>query len=56
MLVRERANWNIGRLIWSVARRLPPPCGWCGASGLLEEDAFLPKPAWATLMEFTGGS
>jgi hypothetical protein len=58
LLLANRTEWNIEGVTWYSWRdyRNPPPCDWCGGSGLFAEDRLEPKPSWTAFTEFTGGS
>ena len=53
----KRTAFNIAGVTWFAWRDLAgtPICDWCGKAGLFDV-ALAPKPAWNTLMTFTGGS
>jgi hypothetical protein len=58
-LTRARARLRIRAVLWYAWRDVPAedsPCLWCPQSGLFRAGALVPKPAWAALTRFTGGS
>ena len=57
-LIGHKDSFNIRNVTWFAWRDLGgrPVCEWCGKAGLFNAGSLTPKPAWRTLMTFTGGS
>jgi hypothetical protein len=53
----QREEFDIEGVTWYAWRDTSlPQCDWCAGSGLFEEEALEPKPAWDVFTAFTGGS
>jgi hypothetical protein len=57
-LIGHEDAFNIRNVTWFAWRDLGgrPICQWCAKAGLFDAATLAPKPAWRTLMTFTGGS
>ena len=57
---RQRARLGLRAVLWYAWRDVPESesrCKWCARSGLFPSGSLdEPKPAWASLLGFTGGS
>jgi hypothetical protein len=56
--IGHQAALNVQNVTWFAWRDLAgkPICQWCAKAGLFDANALNPKPAWNTLMAYTGGS
>ena len=57
-LEAQRLALGLRLVAWFAWRDTPleeSRCAWCARSGLFPVDGVTPKPAWARLLEFTGG-
>ena len=56
--IGHQAAYNIQNVTWFAWRDLAgkPICQWCANAGLFKAASLTPKPAWKTLMAYTGGS
>ena len=55
-LLANQQDWNIRGVTWYSWRDTTGQCAWCPGSGLFEEEALTPKPAWEAFVSYTGGS
>ncbi|HEX2128655.1 MAG TPA: glycosyl hydrolase [Solirubrobacterales bacterium] len=58
LMADNQEEWNLRGVFWFSwrDRTTDAVCEWCAYSGLFEQDALEPKPAWDALTAFTGGS
>ncbi len=56
--LEQREAYEIEGVTWYSWRDSSDPnqCDWCPGSGLFEDHALDPKPAWEAFVSFTGGS
>jgi hypothetical protein len=56
--IGHAAALNVQNVTWFTWRDLAgkPICQWCANAGLFDAGTLNPKPAWNSLMDYTGGS